>query len=80
MGVKLYETLTGIKNIAEQIRQRSDNGTERFLFGFEESNGYMLNQAVRDKDGVMAAVAIAEIATLSKANGVTLIEQLESLA
>ena len=78
-GVKLYETLTGIKNIAEQIRQRSDNGTERFLFGFEESNGYMLNQAVRDKDGVMAAVAIAEIATLSKANGVTLIEQLESL-
>ncbi|UQF81586.1 MAG: phospho-sugar mutase [Mogibacterium diversum] len=78
-GIKLYETLTGIKNIAEQIRQRSDNGTERFLFGFEESNGYMLNQAVRDKDGVMAAVAIAEIATLSKANGVTLIEQLESL-
>ena len=49
------------------------------MFGFEESNGYMLNQAVRDKDGVMAAVAIAEIATLSKANGVTLIEQLESL-
>ena len=78
-GVKQYETLTGIKNIAEQIRQHSDNGSERFLFAFEESNGYMLNQAVRDKDGVMAAIAIAEIATLSKANGVTLIDQLESL-
>ena len=78
-GVKLYETLTGIKNIADQIRQHSDEGAERFLFAFEESNGYMLNQAVRDKDGVMAAIAIAEIATLSKANGVTLIDQLESI-
>lgn len=78
-GVKLYETLTGIKNISDQIRLHSDEGAERFLFAFEESNGYMLNQAVRDKDGVMAAIAIAEIATLSKANGVTLIDQLESL-
>ena len=78
-GVKLYETLTGIKNIADQIKQHSDEGAERFLFAFEESNGYMLNQAVRDKDGVMAAIAIAEIATLSKANGVTLIDQLESI-
>ncbi len=45
---------------------------------FEESNGYMLNQAVRDKDGVMATVAICESNSF-KANGVTLIEQLESL-
>lgn len=78
-GIKLYETLTGIKYIAEQIRERSDDGDESFMFGFEESNGYMLNASVRDKDGVMAAVTIAEIAALSKSKGLTLIDQLDSL-
>lgn len=78
-NVKLYETLTGIKNIAATIRKHTDHANENFTFGFEESNGYMINTNVRDKDGVIAAVAIAEIAALSKSKGIDLVEQLESI-
>lgn len=78
-NVKLYETLTGIKNIAATIRNHTDNSNENFTFGFEESNGYMVNTNVRDKDGVIAAVVIAEIAALSKSKGLDLIAQLDSI-
>ncbi|MCL1804287.1 MAG: phosphotransferase, partial [Eubacteriaceae bacterium] len=51
-GVAIYETLTGFKYIGEKIQQFADTGSHTFLFGFEESYGYLSSTFVRDKDGV----------------------------
>ena len=78
-GVKLYETLTGSRYIAELIREKDEPGLEKFLYGFEEGNGYLFGTAVRDKDAVAACVAIAEMTAISKAYGNRLGDQLKSL-
>ncbi|MBQ6582874.1 MAG: phospho-sugar mutase [Mogibacterium sp.] len=78
-GVRLYETLTGSKYIAELIHDKDENGDESFLFGFEEGNGYMTGTAVRDKDAVAACVAMAEMAAVSKSYGIRLADQLNAL-
>ena len=61
-GVTLYEVLTGFKYIGEKIQQFEDSGEHIFLFGFEESYGYLSGTEVRDKDAVNAAVLVAEAA------------------
>lgn len=78
-GVKLYKTPTGSKYIAELIEKLDENGEERFQFGFEEGNGYLFGTEVREKDAVTAAVMIAEMAAMSKAQGHRLFEQLEAI-
>lgn len=75
-GINLYETPTGSKYIAELIKSLDDNGTERFVMGFEEGNGYLLGTDVREKDAVAAAMFIAEMAAAAKAGGRRLIEEL----
>lgn len=72
-GVELKRTLTGFKYIGEQIGLLEQKGqVERFLFGFEESYGYLSTPHVRDKDGVNASLLICEMAAYYKEQGKTL--------
>lgn len=79
-GVELREVLTGFKFIGEQIGLLEKEGhTERYIFGFEESYGYLSGTSVRDKDAVNAAVLVCEMAANYKAQGLTLLDKLEQL-
>ena len=68
-GVEMFETLTGFKFIGEKIQQFQDTGSHTFLFGFEESYGFLSSTFVRDKDGVNASLLIAEVACACAAQG-----------
>ncbi len=70
--VKLIEVLTGFKFIGEQILLREDRGNEKYLFGFEESYGYLAGTFARDKDAVVAAMLIAQMFAWYKSRGMTL--------
>jgi len=79
-GVELIDVLTGFKYIGEQIGRLEQAGqSERYLFGFEESYGYLSGSFVRDKDAVNASLLICEMFAWYKAQGRTLIEVLEEL-
>ena len=79
-GVELREVLTGFKYIGEQIGMLEKAGqSERFIFGFEESYGYLSGSYVRDKDGVNASLLICEMAVYYKARGLTLQDTLNQL-
>ena len=75
-GVALFDTLTGFKFIGEMIQQFQDDHSHTFLFGFEESYGFLSSTFVRDKDGVNASLLIAEAAAYYKAQGKTLADVL----
>lgn len=77
--VELVEVLTGFKFIGEQIKALDDLGDKDFLFGFEESNGYLAGSFVRDKDGVIASMLIAEAAVYYQSKGMTLLEGLNAI-
>ena len=79
-GIKLYRTLTGFKYIGEKIRQfetKELDGT--FLFGFEESIGYLVGTHVRDKDAVVATLMISEMAAYYNSIGTTVYKELNKL-
>ena len=79
-GVELRNVLTGFKFIGEQIGLLEKEGhAERYLFGFEESYGYLSGTDVRDKDAVNAAVLVCEMAANYKAQGLTLLDKLAEL-
>ena len=79
-GVELRRTLTGFKYIGEQIgRLEREGHPECFLFGFEESYGYLSGPHVRDKDGVNAVLLICQMTSIYKQAGITLPEALEAL-
>lgn len=78
-GVRMFNVLTGFKYIAEKIQEFEESGEYQFVFGFEESYGYLSGTAVRDKDGVNACLLIAETAAYYKKQGMTLYDALESL-
>ncbi len=79
-GVELRNVLTGFKFIGEQIGLLEKEGTpDRFLFGFEESYGYLSGTDVRDKDAVNAALLLCEMASNLKAEGKNLLTRLEEL-
>ncbi|WP_058308760.1 phospho-sugar mutase [Gracilibacillus massiliensis] len=77
-GVNTIDTLTGFKFIGEKIKQ-FESDDKHFLFGYEESYGYLIGDFVRDKDAVQAAVAACEVASYWKAKGKTLLEALDTL-
>mgnify|MGYP001220135681 CR=1 FL=1 len=77
-GVDTIDTLTGFKFIGEKMKQ-FESTDERFLFGYEESYGYLIGDFVRDKDAVQAAVAACEVAHYWKQQGKTLLEALDIL-
>jgi len=68
-GVKVFDVLTGFKFIAEKIQEFEETGAFAFLFGFEESYGYLSSTFVRDKDGVNASMLIAEAAAWATSQG-----------
>ena len=79
-GVALRRTLTGFKYIGEQISLLEQEGhPERFLFGFEESYGYLSGPHVRDKDGVNAVMLICQMTSMYQKAGITLPEALDAL-
>lgn len=78
-GIKTIDTLTGFKFIGEKIKEYEQTNEYSFLFGYEESYGYLIKPFVRDKDALQATVLAAEIATYYKSKGMTLYEGLNSL-
>ena len=79
-GVEIKEVLTGFKYIGEQILFLEQKHEEnRYIFGFEESYGYLSGSYVRDKDAVNGVFLIAEMFTYYKTRGVSLLEKLDEL-
>lgn len=73
-GVKCYNTLTGFKYIAQVIREKE--GLEQFIGGGEESYGYLIGDAVRDKDAIASCAMIAELTAYAKDKGLSLFDML----
>ncbi len=79
-GVRCYDVLTGFKYIGEKIREfESQKNGPVFLFGGEESYGYLVNTEVRDKDAVSAAAMAAEMALYHVSQGRTVLDRLNQL-
>lgn len=78
-GFELRRVLTGFKYIGGQIAQLGEDHEDKFMFGFEESYGYMSGTYVRDKDAISASMLICEMAQMYKNEGVDLVEAMESL-
>ena len=78
-GVKMYDVLTGFKFIGEKIQQFEESGEHTFLFGFEESFGYLSGTQVRDKDAVNASLLVCEAACACMERGETLYDALQAL-
>lgn len=76
-GVPCYNTLTGFKYIAQVIRELEDKA--KFIAGGEESYGYLIGDAVRDKDGIAACAMIAELTAFAKDKGLTLFDFLTEM-
>ncbi|WP_445487865.1 phospho-sugar mutase [Niallia sp. 03133] len=75
-GIPTIDTLTGFKFIGEKIKEFEQTGEHTFLFGYEESYGYLIGDFVRDKDAVQSAIFAAEVAAYYKSKGLTLFEGL----
>lgn len=79
-GVQIIDVLTGFKFIGEQIGFLEDKGeTDRYVFGFEESYGYLSGSYVRDKDAVNASMLICEMAAYYRSQGITLLQARENM-
>jgi len=78
-GVSIFETLTGFKFIGEKIQQFIDKGDHTFLFGFEESYGFLSSTFVRDKDGVNASLLVSECACACMTEGITLYDRVQEI-
>ena len=79
-GVKIIDVLTGFKFIGEQIGILESKGQEdRYIFGFEESYGYLSGSYVRDKDAVNASMLICEMAAYYRTQGITLMQARENM-
>ncbi|XOK61291.1 phospho-sugar mutase [Paenibacillus elgii] len=78
-GAKVLNTLTGFKYIGEKMTQFERTGEAKFLFGYEESYGYLAGNYARDKDAVIASMLICEAAAYYKSQGKTLYDVLQEL-
>ncbi len=78
-GVKMHNVLTGYKFIGEVIKNYEKTGDGTFLFGFEESYGYLKGTYARDKDAVVASMLICEMTAFYRAKGMTLSDALSAL-
>ena len=79
-GVECRNVLTGFKYIGEQIHLLEEKGEEaRFIFGFEESYGYLAGTYVRDKDAIVASMLICEMAAYYRSKGTSVLERLEAI-
>lgn len=78
-GVELKNVLTGFRYIAEQIELAKENAHGTFLFGFEESYGFLAGTGVRDKDACLAAMLVCEACAYYKAKGMSLADVLDDM-
>lgn len=78
-GATVFNTLTGFKYIGEKMNQFEQSGEYTYLFGYEESYGYLAGNYARDKDAVIASMLICEAAAYYKQQDKTLIDVLEEL-
>lgn len=78
-GVETQNVLTGFKFIAERIKEYEATNANTFLFGFEESYGFLVKPFVRDKDAIQALILIAELAAYYKEQGKTTYDGLQEL-
>lgn len=78
-GMTVFNTLTGFKYIGEKMTEFDRTGEHAFIFGYEESYGYLAGNYARDKDAVIAAMLICEAGAYYKAQGKTLYEVLQEL-
>ena len=78
-SVALFETFTGFKFLAEQIKEFETAGSHRYLLAYEESYGYLVGDFCRDKDAVTASMLIAEMSAYYHTKGMTLYEAMNAL-
>ena len=78
-GVEMMETPVGFKFIGEKIKLFDDTGVKKYIFGFEESCGYLRGTHARDKDAVVASMLFAEMVCYYTQKGVTVFDRLNSL-
>lgn len=78
LGIKVYDVLTGFKFIGEMMTRRLAEG-ENFIFGYEESYGYLVGEHARDKDAVLASMLVAEMCAYYKAQGKDLVQVKDEL-
>lgn len=78
-GVEIMNVLTGFKYIGEKMTEFEKTGSHSYVFGFEESYGYLAGTHARDKDGVVSTMLIAEMAAYYKTKNMSLYEALQEL-
>ncbi len=78
-GVELEDVLTGFKYIADAIKDHEEKGDANYVFGFEESHGYLVGSYARDKDGVSASLMIAEMAAWYQTRDMSLCDVMREL-
>lgn len=77
--VKLFEVLTGFKNVAAKIREFEKDNSYKCIMGYEESYGCLVGDKVRDKDGIAALMLLSEAAALYKKQGLTLWDNMQNM-
>ena len=77
--IEYIDVFTGFKYIGSQITKNDENGDKTFLFGFEESYGYLPGNYARDKDGIATCVLLAECAAYYSAKGMNLLQAIEEI-
>lgn len=78
-GATMFNVLTGFKFIAEKIQEFEEQHNHTYMFGFEESFGYLIKPFVRDKDAIQAVLMVAEIATYYRSRGLTLADGIDEI-
>ena len=78
-GATMFNVLTGFKFIAEKIQEFEEKHNHTYMFGFEESFGYLIKPFVRDKDAIQAVLIVAEIAAYYRSCGLTLADGIEEI-
>lgn len=78
-GIETLDTLTGFKFIGEKMKEFEETGERQFLFGYEESYGYLIGEQVRDKDAVQAVLMVTEMAAYYHTQGLSLLDKLHEL-
>ncbi|MCL2146857.1 MAG: phospho-sugar mutase [Synergistaceae bacterium] len=76
-GVEIFEVFTGFKYICGLVKELDELGDRNFVYGFEESHGYVAGTFVRDKDGVIASMLVAEMAAFYMTKGMTFADVLK---
>lgn len=78
-GATMFNVLTGFKFIAEKIQEFEEKHNHTYMFGFEESFGYLIKPFVRDKDAIQAVLMVAEIAAYYRSRGMTLADGIDEI-